>query len=476
MNSKIIRFILFKQNSFQMKFSIQLLLLSVSVLSFAQSEAAKAKVHVRLDMENPLHTISSYLTGAHFVYAFESDELYRDERISQWMKNSKVGTIRYPGGTVVMAYHWDSLNGIPFRTDSWDPEYNSQSKDPADFMDVDEYIAFCRKVHAEPMIGVNILSGKTYNREEEALEEARRLIKHCQDNNYRVKFWYIGNEGYAKGFSAVEYAEYMDKYAEVLKSVDPDIVIIGDWKLGPIAKNRFNGCIEVVRNSRHIEVLEVHEKWGNEWGLASGHSMEDWKREFPLYDGKLGMYTQRFHSEMDRIGKPHIKFGYNEWGLGNIRGSDKHENALVVADFLIELFRNDVFMANYWNLNMGNEQSRILRTKENQLIELSPVADMFEMFASAMGKRLIRVDCTSKEVYGFSTNDEGDGSVQLFVMNKSEKTSMIEIFGLSPAYKVDSVESVDISGNETKDQLTGADAGLALHPWSFNKISFVQNR
>jgi len=79
-------------------------------------------------------------------------------------------------------------------------------------------------------------------------------------------------------------------------------------------------------------------------------------------------------------------------------------------------------------------------------------------------------------VYGFSTNDEGDGSVQLFVMNKSEKTSMIEIFGLSPAYKVDSVESVDISGNETKDQLTGADAGLALHPWSFNKISFVQNR
>ena len=373
-----------------MKYNILVLFLSVSFLSFAQSEQPNDKVYVRLDIENPLNTISKYLTGSHFVYAVESDELYQDERISQWMKNSKVGTIRYPGGTVVMAYHWDSLNGIPFKADSWDPGYNSQSIDPADFMDVDEYIAFCRKVNAEPMLGVNILSGKKYNREEEALEEARRLIKHCKDNNYRVKFWYIGNEGYAKGFSAIEYAEYVDKYAEVLKSVEPNIVIIGDWKLGPIAKNRFNGCIEVVKNSRHIEVLEVHEKWGNEWGLASGHSMEDWKTEFPLYDGKLGMYTQRFHWEMDRIGKPHIKFGHNEWGLGNIRGNSKHENALLVSDFLIEIFRNDVFMANYWNLNMGNEQSKILHTKDGQLIELNPVAGIFEMFASAMGKRLIR--------------------------------------------------------------------------------------
>ena len=111
--------------------------------SFAQSEQPKDKVHVCIDFENPLHTISEYLTGSHFVYAVESDELYKDERITQWMKDSKVGTIRYPGGTVVMTYHWDSLNGIPFKVDSWNPDYNEISKDPANFMDVDEYIDFC---------------------------------------------------------------------------------------------------------------------------------------------------------------------------------------------------------------------------------------------------------------------------------------------------------------------------------------------
>lgn len=440
--------------------------------SFAQSEQPGDKFHVRIDIDNPLHTISEYLTGAHFVYAVESDELYKDERIVDWMKDSKVGTLRYPGGTVVMTYHWDSLNGIPFKVDSWNPDYNEISKDPADFMDVDEYIAFCRKVNAEPMLGVNILSGKKYKREDEALDEAKRLIQHCKDENYQVKFWYIGNEGYAKGFSALKYAEYIDKYADVLKSVDPNIVIIGDWKLGPIWKDRFNQCIEIVKHSEHIDVMEVHEKWGNEWGLASGQNIADWKTEFPLYDGKLGMYIQRFNSEMQRIGKPHVKFGMNEWGLGDITGSNENENALLVADYLIEVFRNDVYMANYWNLNMGHKQTKILNTKNNQLVSLNPIASIFEMYASAMGEKLVRVDCTYKKVYGFSALDENNKTVQLYLMNKSKEVSKLEISGLLNDYKISTTETFDITGKHKKEKTAIEENNISLNPWSFNKIVF----
>ncbi len=451
---------------------LAVLLFTIVSSSVAQSEQPNDKVHVHIDFENPLHTISGYLTGSHFVYAVESDELYKDERIAQWMKDSKVGTIRYPGGTVVMAYHWDSLNGIPFKVDSWNPDYNETSKDPADFMDVDEYIAFCRKVNAEPMLGVNILSGKKYNREKEGLDEAKRLIQHCKDKNYQVKFWYIGNEGYAKGFSALQYAEYIDKYAEVLKSVDKDIVIIGDWKLGPIWKDRFNECVEIVKHSEHIDVMEVHEKWGNEWGLASGQSVEDWKTEFPLYDGKLGMYIQRFHSEMRRIGKPNVKFGMNEWGLGDIAGSNENENALVVADYFIEMFRNDVFMANYWNLNIGHKQTKILNTENKQLVGLNPVAGIFEMYASAMGKKLVRVDCTDKKVYGFSAFDEHDETIQLYLINKSEEESKLEISGLLNDYKISATETFDITGKCKKEEIGSDENNISLDPWSFNKIVF----
>ena len=444
----------------------------------AQSEPPGAKIHAHIDLDNPLNTISKYLTGSHFVYAVESDELYKDERIARWMLESKVGTIRYPGGTVVMAYHWDALNGIPFRTDSWDPEYNSEAKDPVDFMDVDEYIAYCSKVKAEPMIGINILSGRRYDREKEALDEARRLIEHCKNRGYDVKFWYIGNEGYAKGFTAKAYAAYVDKYAGVLKSVIPDIVVIGDWKLGPIWKDRFNECIEIAKMSEHLDVLEVHEKWGNEWGMTSGQSMEDWKSEFPIYDGKLGMYIRRFHEQMEQIGKPNIKFGLNEWGLGNVTGSNKNENAVLVADYLIEIFRNDVYMANYWNLNMGPAQTKILDTTDDkkQLLGLNPTAGIFEMYASAMGKRLLRVDCSRKEVYGFSAIDEQDLSVQLFLMHKSEGASKIEVSGLGGDYIAATIEAFDISGNILAEDIRGeADSGyfsLLLQPWSVNKIIF----
>lgn len=107
---------------------LSLCLFTIVSASFAQSEQPGNKVRVRIDFENPLHTISQYLTGSHFVYAVEADELYKDERIIDWMKDSKVGTIRHPGGTVVMTYRWNSLNGIPFKVDSWNPDYNETSQ------------------------------------------------------------------------------------------------------------------------------------------------------------------------------------------------------------------------------------------------------------------------------------------------------------------------------------------------------------
>jgi alpha-L-arabinofuranosidase len=261
-----------------MKYILLLLkFITLTAVIFAQSEQPQGKVHVRIDVENPLNTISKYLTGSHFVYAVEADELYKDERIVQWMKDSRVGTIRYPGGTVVMAYHLDSLNGIPFRTDSWDPEYNEASKDAAGFMDVDEYIAFCR---------------------------------------------------------------------------------------------------------------------------------------------------------------------------------------------------NDVYMANYWNLNMGGSQNKILNTKNNQLLELNPVAEIFKMFASAMDNKRVRVDCTDKKVYGFAALDENTKIVQLFLMNKSEEVSEIEISGLLGRYKKTHSEVFDINGNHTKDESSSEIESISLEPWSVSKMVF----
>ncbi len=81
-----------------------------------------------------------------------------------------------------------------------------------------------------------------------------------------------------------------------------------------------------------------------------------------------------------------MKLALNEWGLGNISGASKFDYGLIAADYLIEIFRNKVFQACYWNLNMGKGDSKILNTDKGKLVGLNPVANAFKLFASGMEK------------------------------------------------------------------------------------------
>ncbi len=462
-----------------MKKILLLFLSALPVLTFSQPiPEGGTSIFVNIDAAHDQWQISPYINGSHFVYAFENDRLYQDEKIAGWMKNSGVKVIRWPGGTAVQSYHWDKLNGIPFKSDTWDPAYNQTAKEPANFMDVDEFVAYCRKVGAEPMVGINIRSGKMYNREEDGLAEAKRLIEHCKAKGYKVKFWYIGNEGYASGFGMNTYPEYIDKYANVLKSVDPNITIIGDWKMGPIIKNRFNESIEIIKKSNQIDVMEYHEKWGTPWGLVSGQNFDDWETEFPLYNGRLTNYIQRFRLEMELMGKSNVQLAMNEWGLGNIKGATPFENALVASDYLIEMYRNNVFMACYWNLNLGDKNSKVIITKDNgtKLDYFNPVASVFELLGMAPGKLFLNVDCTHKEVYGFATLDKQTGNISVFLLNKSATDNEIELairnskstfsnIAISSLVAPGEIHTSKVKADKFKDGMK-----IRLPSFSFNRI------
>ncbi len=453
-----------------------------TLLTCALAESSEqGQVHVSIDMGRPLRTISRYLTGSHFVYAFERDSLYRDERIVDWMRRSKVGVIRWPGGTAVQNYHWDHLNGIAFKKDSWDPHYQAEDVHPKSYMDLDEYITFCRKVGAEPMVGINIKSGKKYKREAEALDEAQRLITYCRDRKYGVKYWYIGNECF-KGFRPSAYAQYIDRYAEVLRSVDPGIVIIGDWKFAPESKNRFEQCVEIATTSKQIDVLEIHEKWGNDWSLSTGGTKSSWRQECPLYQGKLGDHIRRFHQAMKVAGRSHVKLALNEWGVGKVSDGDEFDYALVAADYLVEVFRNDVYQACYWDLNMGPEKARVLATTEDRsrLLELNPIAHIFEMVAHALGKDLLDVASSEACVYGFAARGPG-GDLQVYLLNKGELPASVELSIENAGSKTMKVrtEAFVSPGVMVSDELGESTVSrpllINLSPSSFSRITVKTN-
>ena len=101
-------------------FAAALLLVPLVAMHAADAPKQTGTIRIAVDASMPQWQISRYLTGMHFVYGFEHDSLYRDEHIADWMRRAKVGIIRWPGGTAVQTHHWDRLNGISFKADTWD--------------------------------------------------------------------------------------------------------------------------------------------------------------------------------------------------------------------------------------------------------------------------------------------------------------------------------------------------------------------
>lgn len=147
----------------------------------------------------------------------------------------------------------------------------------------------------------------------------------------------------------------------MLKKINPFVKIVGDWKFGPEEKGHFGQLLEVIDHSKEIDLMEVHEKWGGKWWLQSGRMFEDWKKESPLYNGKIQNYMQRFYAEMKRRGRK-VKLGMNEWRIETGRLTPS-QCGLVVADYMIAMVNGDVKTACYWNLNIGEKTTKILQTE-----------------------------------------------------------------------------------------------------------------
>jgi len=435
-------------------------------------------VHISIDAHATGHEISPWMNGSHFVYGSEADRTYQDERIADWMRSVKTGMIRWPGGTAVMSYHWDALTGDNFGPDRWDLEnYTEQSIDPSNYMDLDEFITYCRRVNALPLVGVNIHSGKTFSTDAAGLDEARRLIQYCVDQGYNVKHWYIGNEGYAKGYSPALYAQYIDKYATELKKVDPDITIIGDWKFGPEDKNRYSQILTIIQLSKQLDVMEVHEKWGNDWGVVSGTTVADWKSEFPIYNGKLDYFCKKFHTDVQAMGK-HTKLGMNEWGIGGMVGGNIYQYALLAADLMTQMFKNDVYSACYWNLNIGNVNSRIFTTNAvtKDFNAFNPIANVFKMYTPVLGTNYLSASSDIQKIYGIASINHSKDTMQVLLLNKSPEKYKIKLSvdGFTPD-KQFYAEWFDELGISEAEKVEPEDLSYVVPPYSFVRLELTGN-
>lgn len=225
--------------------------------------------------------------------------------------------IRWPGGNVAQDYHWAWGIGPRDARPLWTNLSWKNEPEPGD-IGTDEFIAFCRRVGAEPSITVNVEGrGAT-------AEEAAAWVEYCNGpatsrygalraasghpEPYRVKYWELGNEiwgDWVRGHSdAQTYARNYLRYHQAMRAVDSSIefIAVGDNDMG------WNRTVLEIAG-RSIDYLAIHHYYGRKDMAGDARNL----MARPLH-------YERFYREVEKLihekapGRP-IRLHINEWGL-----------------------------------------------------------------------------------------------------------------------------------------------------------------
>jgi alpha-N-arabinofuranosidase len=163
--------------------------------------------------------------------------------VMQALRELNFSIIRYPGGNFVSGYNWRDGVG-PRDQRPRRRELAWQSIETNQF-GTNEFIQFCRKLGAEPMMGLNFGTG--------SIQDAADLVEYCNapvgtkyadlraSHGFRephnVKYWCLGNEmdGHWQigHLEAEDYAKKAREAAKMMKWHDPNIKLVLCGSSGP---------------------------------------------------------------------------------------------------------------------------------------------------------------------------------------------------------------------------------------------------
>lgn len=330
------------------------------------------------------------------------------------MKAVKTPLIRFPGGNYVSNYHWErGIGDKEKRPRVFD--YAWKAEDDNQFGTV-EFIKFCRKVGAEPLICVNMGSGTA--------EEAMNWVEFCNgtgntyyanwrrklgyDEPFHVKYWGLGNEMYGvwqfNHLNAQEYAHKAFQFAHAMKAADPGIFLVAsgleteyDWDMEIVRKLAGTyGTDGTTKGYRYIDALSAHH-YSMYWDNAFTGADYQQKMGISGYlDEKTRLLRASIEVAANDVHSP-VKIAWDEWNLfgWEFDGVDDDrtytlENAVVTASIMNSFIRNSeyVYMANYSTfVNINGAVS----TKKDGLVRRAQYP-VFELYGNKTGREQVAVE------------------------------------------------------------------------------------
>jgi alpha-N-arabinofuranosidase len=216
--------------------------------------------------------------------------------------------IRWPGGSFIENYHWkEGIGPQAKRTgkngwDEWDPLS----------LGIDEFVAFARKVGAEPAI---VIWAGPRNKVDRAsyIQDAVDLIEYCNGppdspwgkiraqnghpQPYRVRYWEIDNEIW--GMPAADYVDLLAQFVPAMKKADATIRIIACGS-GQLGTRWGEGDAAVINGAAQlVDYLSIHH-YENPDRFADGPSA-------------AAKFWKSLEEEIARSRNPKMKLFVSEW-------------------------------------------------------------------------------------------------------------------------------------------------------------------
>jgi alpha-N-arabinofuranosidase len=258
--------------------------------------------------------------------------------------------LRWPGGNVAQDYHWQWGIGPRDLRPVWINTSWSNAPEPNDF-GTDEYLAFCKRLHIEPSITVNVNGAGATPEEAAAWVEyvngpvsskyGAMRAANGHPEPYGVKQWELGNEifgAWVRGHvTAAQYAQEAVVYSHAMRAVDPSIRLIAVGEgLSPDA-DAWNSAV-LKGAGADIQYLAVHD-----YDSLTQNAKAANPRDAMM--GRPGEYEQNFRHIADVIHHDapgqDIRLIVNEWNLFYGAGVVQSMEGAVYASRMMNGFERD---------------------------------------------------------------------------------------------------------------------------------------
>ncbi len=423
---------------------------------------AGATIEVTVHDDQVKRDIPRSFMGINLSYFNDTDEIWDKNNLQGKVKKAGIGALRYPGGEETSFFHWQNpgVNGYedihddpatfgnprhrgPFQVTRVAPEKWATN---TNFMSFDDYMARCRALGAEPVVGINLSCGRAYDRREAGLEEALKWMRYCKEKNFNVTYWFLDNEPWhveaAYRFNIEEYAEDVAYFGKAIKKEFPHVKLI----VNPASSETINhkqGVRRFIRETGDvIDFIDMHWYWS--WGSSS---WDKWLAQTPMRSGDqwkddtmdrpFGEDVQMIRQMCRDAGHADIGVMVLEWNVGpsdHIWDLPEAPYALIQSQMLMQFLDSGVEMTALWTL-LWQSRREVWPVQDRfqsiithgQPYRETPTLEMMRLFSSVLGMKQVAAESSAEGLVVIAARSEQRDRNRVLVLNKHAERRTVNI-------------------------------------------------